>query len=410
MTHTVVLVGALDTKGDEYAFVRDRLASAGIASTLVDIGVLGSPRIAADVDRAAVARAGGADIDALVAAGDRGAAMQAMARGAAVVVAELVSSGAVQGGLALGGTGGTAVAATAFRDLPLGFPRLIVSTAAAGNTEPYIGPSDLILAPSVVDIAGLNRISRRVLANAAAALAGMVSAAPLEESSDRPLIAASMFGVTTPSVTRARERLEELGYEVLVFHMTGSGGRVMESLIRQGYVAGVLDLTTTELADHLVGGVFDAGPERLTAAAEGAVPQVVSVGALDMVNFGAVDTVPPRFADRNLYVHNSNVTLMRTTPDECAALGAELARKVSAAPSTTSVVLPLRGVSAIAVEGGPFHDPAADRALFDAVRSGLVSTSVELVELDTDINDPTFADFCAERLDRMIRATNRRTT
>lgn len=402
MTHTVVLVGALDTKGEEYAFVRDRLAAAGVDSTIVDIGVLGAPTIAADIDRAAVARAGGADLDGLVAAADRGQAMDVMARGAARIVADLVAKGEVDGALALGGTGGTSVAATAFRDLPLGFPRLIVSTAAAGNTEPYVGATDLILAPSIVDIAGLNRISRRILANAAAAVAGMVSAAVLPDVAERPLVAASMFGVTTACVTRARERLESLGYEVLVFHMTGSGGRAMESLIRQGYIAGVLDITTTELADHLVGGVFDAGPDRLTAAAAGGVPQVVSVGALDMVNFGPKDTVPERFQGRNLYVHNSSVTLMRTTADETAALGAELASKVSAATGAATVVLPLRGISAIAVEGGPFRDVAADDALFGAIRAGLAGSAVELVELDLDINDPAFADACANRLHDLI--------
>ncbi|MEO5534733.1 MAG: Tm-1-like ATP-binding domain-containing protein [Pseudolysinimonas sp.] len=404
MTHTVVLVGALDTKGAEYAFVRDRLAAAGVRSTVVDIGVLGEPEFAADISRAEVARAAGFDIADLVSAADRGKAMDAMARGAALVVASLVEAGDVQGALALGGTGGTSVAAQAFRDLPLGFPRLIVSTAASGNTEPYIGATDLILAPSIVDIAGLNRISRRILANAAAAVAGMVAAEPLPEASDRPLVAASMFGVTTPSVTRARERLESLGYEVLVFHMTGSGGRAMESLIRQGYIAGVLDMTTTELADNLVGGVFDAGPDRLTAAASAGVPQVVSVGALDMVNFGARDTVPEKFENRNLYVHNSSVTLMRTTAAETAKLGAELARKVAASSGPVTVVLPLRGISAIATEGGPFHDAAADTALFESIRTGLVGTDVELVEINLDINDPAFADACADRLHELITA------
>ncbi|KAA9106598.1 Tm-1-like ATP-binding domain-containing protein [Microbacterium rhizomatis] len=409
---TVVLLGALDTKGAEYGFVRDRLHAAGVDTIIVDFGVLGDPQIAADIDRESVARAGGSDQKTLVASADRGAAMEAMSRGATAIVADLVRSGRAQGALALGGTGGTSVAAAAFRDLPLGFPRLIVSTAASGNTEQYIGETDLILAPSVVDIAGLNRISLRILANAAAAIAGMVTAAPLPDLDAKPLVAASMFGVTTPAVTRARERLEELGYEVLVFHMTGAGGRAMESLIRQGYIDGVLDVTTTELADNLVGGVFSAGPTRLTAAAETATPQVVSVGALDMVNFGPVDTVPSRFADRNLYVHNSSVTLMRTTPAETAQLGAELAGKAAASTGSTTVVLPLGGVSAIAVPGGPFHDPAADDALFTAIRDGLVGSAVELVESDLDINDPALAVELADRLHGLIlqRAAETSTT
>lgn len=400
---TVVLLGALDTKGAEYGFVRERLHASGIATVTVDFGVLGDAQISADVDRETVARAGGGELGELVASADRGAAMQAMSRGAIKVVGELVRSGRVQGALALGGTGGTSVAAAAFRDLPLGFPRIIVSTAASGNTEQYIGETDLILAPSVVDIAGLNRVSLRILANAAAAIAGMVTAAPLPHLDAAPLVAASMFGVTTPAVTRARERLEELGYEVLVFHMTGSGGRAMESLIRQGYIDGVLDVTTTELADNLVGGVFSAGPSRLTAAAETGTPHVVSVGALDMVNFGPIDTVPAPFAERTLYVHNSSVTLMRTTPAETAQLGTELARKVAASTGPATVVLPLGGVSAIAVPGGPFHDPEADDALFTAIRAGLAGSAVELVESDRDINDPVLAEDLADRLHALIR-------
>ncbi len=407
---TVLLLGALDTKGAEYAYVRDRLADAGVAAIVVDFGVLDAPTIDADVDRDAVARAGGSDLESLVSAADRGSAMAAMTRGATGVVADLVASGRVQGALALGGTGGTSVAASAFRDLPLGFPRLIVSTAASGNTEQYVGESDLILAPSVVDIAGLNRISLRILANAAAAVAGMVTAAPLPDVEAKPLVAASMFGVTTPAVTRARERLEELGYEVLVFHMTGSGGRAMEALIRQGYIDGVLDLTTTELADDLVGGVFSAGPTRLTAAAETGTPQVVSLGALDMVNFGALGSVPPEFRERTLYEHNSSVTLMRTTAAETAELGATLARRVAASTGSALVALPAGGVSAIAVPGGPFHDPAADAALFDAVRAGLSGSSVRLLESDSDINDPSLAVELADLLDEMISGRSRETS
>lgn len=404
MPHTVVLLGTLDTKGDEYAFIRDRLLASGVESVVIDVGVLGEPGFPPDIDRATVATAGDGSVDDLVAAGDRGAAMSVMAAGAARIVRGLVESGAVQGALALGGTGGTSLAATAFRGLPLGFPKLIVSTAAAGATEQYVGETDLILAPSVVDIAGLNQISLRILANAAAAVAGMLTAAPLPERELRPLVAASMFGVTTACVTHARERLESLGYEVLVFHMTGSGGRAMESLIRQGFFAGVLDLTTTELADDLVGGVFSAGPGRLTAAGEIGIPQVIAPGALDMVNFGAVETVPERFADRRLHVHNSSVTLMRTTAAECAELGARLAAKAAAATGPTTVLLPLGGISAIATADGPFADAAADDALFSAIRSGLAGSEVDLVEVDTDINDPVFAQTAVDRLHGAIIA------
>ncbi|GAB3398743.1 Tm-1-like ATP-binding domain-containing protein [Humibacter soli] len=402
MAPTVVLVGALDTKADEYAFVRDRLNAAGVDTVVVDTGVLGSAGFEPDISREQVAAAGGGDLAALVAAGDRGAAMAIMATGATSIVAELQGSGRIDGALALGGTGGTSLAATAFRGLPVGFPKLIVSTAASGNTEMYVAETDLILMPSIVDIAGLNRISLRILRNAAAAMAGMVGAPPVDESAGKPMVAASMFGVTTPCVTRARERLESLGYEVLVFHMTGAGGRAMESLCDQGFFAGVLDVTTTELADHLVGGVFDAGPNRLTAAGRTGTPQVISVGALDMVNFGPMDTVPERFRHRNLYEHNSSVTLMRTTPDECAELGAEVAAKAKAATGPTTVFLPLGGISAIAVDGGPFYDAEADRRLFDAIRSGLADSPVSLVEVDTDVNDPAFADTVVDALHAAI--------
>jgi uncharacterized protein (UPF0261 family) len=399
---TVVLLGTLDTKGAEYAFVTERLRAAGFRTVVVDAGVLGPASGSADVSRDDVARAAGADHAALVAAGDRGAAVAAMARGAARVVAGLQQAGRCDAALALGGTGGTSLAAEAFRELPIGVGKVIVSTAASGDTRPYVGGTDLVLMPSVVDLAGLNRVSTAILANAAAAVAGMAGRAAAAGAVDRPLLAASMFGVTTPCVEAAREQLEERDYEVLVFHMTGVGGRSLEALAAQGLLAGVLDVTTTELADELVGGVFSAGPERLTAAGAAGVPQVVSVGALDMVNFGPADTVPDRFADRDLLVHNASVTLMRTTPDECAELGRRLATRLSGSRGPTVLFLPLRGVSAVSVDGGPFHDPAADAALFDAVRTHLDPGRVELVELDMDVNDPRFARAMATALDEQL--------
>jgi uncharacterized protein (UPF0261 family) len=404
---TVVLLGTLDTKGVEYAYVRDRLTEAGVETVVVDAGILGEPTFPADVPREQVAAAAGADLSGLAAARDRGAAVAAMARGAAEWVRQLHDSGRCDAAIALGGTGGTSLAAHAFKTLPLGIPKLIVSTAASGETSQYIGESDLILMPSVVDIAGVNRLSARILANAAAAVAGMALAPALPLISGRPLIAASMFGVTTPCVSAARQRLEELGYEVLVFHMTGAGGRTLESLARTGHLSGVLDITTTELADELVGGVFSAGPERLTGAAAAGIPQVVSVGALDMVNFGPWDTVPPQFSGRNLYVHNPNVTLMRTTPEECAELGERLARRVSATTGPAAVYLPLGGVSAIAGKGGPFYDAEADQALFSAVRSQLDTKRVELVELDLEINETAFAVALADRLHEMVKSVTR---
>ncbi|WP_053207659.1 Tm-1-like ATP-binding domain-containing protein [Jiangella muralis] len=399
---TVVLVGTLDTKGDEYAFTRDRLRAAGVDVVVVDTGVLGEPGFEADLPRDQVAAAAGADLATLAAAADRGAAIVAMAAGAAEVVRSLHAEGRLDGAMALGGTGGSALASAAFRELPLGVPKLIVSTAASGDTRPYVGETDLALMPSVVDIAGINRVSARILANAAGAMAGMVTASPLPDLATRDLVAASMFGVTTPCVTEGRLALDRAGYEVLVFHMTGVGGRTLESLAAQGLLTGIYDVTTTELADELVGGVFSAGPERLVTAGQAGVPRVVSTGALDMVNFGPPDTVPAVFRDRVLYEHNPSVTLMRTTPEECRELGIRLAQRVSACTGPTTVVLPLGGVSAIAVEGGAFHDPAADDALFGAIREHLDQRRVRLIELDTHINDPEFAHVAADELDDLI--------
>jgi len=398
---TVVLLGTLDTKGKEYDYLRDRLREQGVGVVLVDAGVF-EPLAEADVGQAEVAAAAGAEIAALREAGDRGAAVEAMCRGAAEVVRRLHDEGRLDGILSVGGSGNSSIGAAAMRVLPVGVPKLIVSTVASGDTRPYVGATDVSMTYSVVDISGLNRISERILSNAAGAIAGMAKVAVPQSGEGKPLIGSTMFGVTTPSVTRARERLEELGYEVLVFHATGTGGQSMEALARGGFLAGVLDITTTELADDLVGGVLSAGPDRLEAAGELGLPQVVSLGALDMVNFGPRETVPPQFEGRNLYVHNPTVTLMRTTPEECAELGRRIARKLSAATGPTALFVPLKGVSMIATEGGPFYDPDADEALFGALRDGL-GPHVELHELDLDVNDPAFADAMADRLHDFIQ-------
>ncbi len=392
---TVVLLGTLDTKGEEYAFLRDRLREHGVDVLLVDAGVH-EPSVQPDIGREELSP----DVAKLAAAGDRGAAVTAMAEGAERVVAQLHADGRLDGILALGGSGGSSIATRAMRALPVGVPKLMVSTVASGDTRPYVGAIDVTMMYSVVDISGVNRVSARIMANAAGAIAGMVGAG-VPELPENPLIGASMFGVTTPCVTRARERLEEHGYEVLVFHATGAGGQSMEALARGGFLAGMLDVTTTELADELVGGVLSAGPERLEAAGAVGLPQVVSLGALDMVNFGPRDTVPAKFEGRNLYVHNPTITLMRTMPDECAELGRQIGRKLSAARGATVLFVPLKGVSMIAVEGQPFHDAAADDALFAGLHETL-APSVEVHELDTDINDPAFAVAMADRLHELI--------
>jgi uncharacterized protein (UPF0261 family) len=403
---TVVLLGTLDTKGHEYGYLAERLREQGVETLIVDAGVYEPPSMAAglgpDVSREEVAAAGGADAGALAEAGDRGAAVEAMARGAAEVARRLHAEGRLDGIVSVGGSGNSSIAGIAMRGLPVGVPKLIVSTVASGDTRPYMGASDVTMTYSVVDIAGINQISARILTNAAGAIAGMVRAQMPPLADTRRLVTASMFGVTTPCVTRARERLEELGYEVLVFHQTGTGGESMEELMRAGFIAGSLDVTLTELCDELVGGVLPAYPGRLEAAGELGLPQVVSLGALDMVNFGPRESVPERFEGRNLYVHNPTITLMRTTPDECRELGRRIGQKLSGAKGQTALFVPLRGVSMIATDGQPFHDAEADAALLEGI-SETLGENVEVHELDLDVNDEAFALQMADRLDEMMR-------
>ena len=399
---TVVLVGTLDTKGREYAFLADRIREHGVGVVLVDAGILGEPLATPDVTREEVAAAGGADAGELARAGDRGAAVAAMARGAAEVVRRLHAEGRLDAIGGLGGSGGSALVTQAMRELPIGVPKLMVSTVASGDTSPYVGSVDVTMMYSVVDIAGVNRVSARIMANTAGALAGMAGAPVPPLGDEKPIVVASMFGVTTAAVTTARERLEELGYEVLVFHQTGAGGGSMEKLLEAGFAVGSLDVTTTEFCDLVAGGVLAAVPERLESAGRAGIPQVVSLGALDMVNFGPLDSVPERYRDRNLYVHNPTITLMRTTAEECREIAAIVARKLNAATGPTVLFVPLRGVSAIATEGQPFHDPAADEALFSTLREQVDASKVEVHELDTDVNDPEFALAMANRLHELI--------
>ncbi len=401
---TVALIGTLDTKGAEYQWMAERLTELGIAVLVIDAGIRPPQGFSGEIefDQTSTAEAAGTTIDVLSDGNDRGVAVTSMGEGAAVVSARLLAHGRLNGVLALGGSGGSSIAARAMRDLPVGLPKLIVSTMASGDVSPYVGAGDVTLMYSVVDIAGINQVSRAVLGNAAAAVAGMATAHSKRsgvESSDRPLVGASMFGVTTPAVDAARERLEELGYEVLVFHATGSGGRALEALTRSGMLAGVLDLTTTELADELVGGVLSAGPDRLTAAAASGTPQVVSLGALDMVNFGPEASVPEKFSDRQFFVHNATVTLMRTTAAENAQLGRIVGEKLAGAANTVLIV-PRGGVSALDADGMPFRDESADAALFDAVIAA--ATGITVIESDANINDATLARRAADELHALI--------
>jgi uncharacterized protein (UPF0261 family) len=390
MTNRIAIIGALDTKGAEFAYLRDQIHAYGVATIVLDIGVMGEPPFAPDIASAKIARAAGADLAQLRAANDRGGAMAAMARGAAVVVRRLYESGEIQSIVGMGGSGGASVIATAMRALPLAAPKLLVFTLAAGDMKPYLGSRNITVMPSIVDVAGLNRVSRQIFNHAAGAIVGMTQAA-VPPADDRPILAASMFGNTTPCVDRARAALEAAGYEVLVFHATGTGGETMEALIGDGFVSGVLDITTTEWADELAGGILSAGLARLDAAGQAGVPQVVAPGCLDMVNFGPRATVPQRHQDRQFYEWNPSVTLMRTTAEENAQLGRIFAEKLNAARGPARVLIPLRGFSMLDSPGERFWDPAADAAFVRELRAHL-RADMPVEELDLNINDPQFAD------------------
>jgi uncharacterized protein (UPF0261 family) len=402
---TVAVLGTFDTKGEEHAFVANIIRENGHTPVLIDVGILDTPKIKPDISREEILRAAGIDLTGIIARKDRGEAVSAMTKAAPPFVAKLVEQKKIDGIISLGGSGGTAIGTAVMRALPIGFPKVMVSTvAAAGNTRQYIGVKDIVMVPSIVDVSGLNRISREIFTRAAGAICGMVQAKP-SVSSDKPIIVASMFGNTTACVEHARKLLEANGFEVLVFHATGTGGKTMESLIESGMVTGVLDITTTEWADELVGGMLGAGPTRLEAAARKGVPAIVTPGCLDMVNFGSPESVPAKFNGRNFYPHNPQVTLMRTTPDECAQLGKILAEKVNLSNGPVTVLIPKRAISVISASGQKFHDASADEQLFSAIKTNLRS-DVELIEKDCAINDAVFAEACVNALLKNIRKPN----
>jgi len=401
---TVVLVGTLDTKGHEYAVVRDRILARGVDVVIVDAGILREPLTEPDVTRQEVAAAAGANVQDLADAGDRGAAIEVMAHGAAAVVLRLQSEGRLDAIGALGGTGGTTLATHAMRALPVGVPKLMVSTVASGDTSPYVGSVDVTMMYSVVDIAGINRISALILANAAGTLVGMATEPVPSLDHARPLVAASMWGVTTPCVTTARESLEALGYDVLVFHQTGAGGGSMEELMKTGLVEGVLDVTPTELVGELAGGVWPAGPERLEVAGRLGIPQVVSLGGLDLIALGPPDSLPERFRSRWIYRHDEHMAAARTTAEESALLAKVIAGKLNAATGRVALFVPLRGFSPLSVPGADFEDAAADAALVEGLRALIDPTRVEVHEVESDINDPELARAMAERLYELMSA------
>ncbi|MFN8497649.1 MAG: Tm-1-like ATP-binding domain-containing protein [Anaerolineae bacterium] len=390
MAKTIGVVGALDTKGVEFAFVKREIETRGHTALVIDVGVIGQPGFPPDIPASEVALAGGVSLPDLRAKDDKALAMSVMTNGVAEVAKRLYEAGRIDGIFSMGGSAGTAIGTSAMRALPIGVPKVMVSTVASGDTRAYVGTKDVVMFPSIVDVAGVNSISARIYANAVGAIVGMVeTAAPTME--HKPLLAASMFGNTTPVVTRVREAMEARGFEVLVFHCTGTGGATMESLIEAGFIAGVLDITTTEWADELVGGVLNAGPTRLDAAAKVGVPQIICPGCLDMVNFWAPDTIPDKFKDRNFYRWNPNVTLMRTTPEENAELGRILAEKANQSTAPVAFFIPLQGVSQLDSPGHEYWWPAADQALYDAIKKNL-RPDIPVYELDNNINDDAFAD------------------
>ena len=393
----VFLPGTFDTKGTEFAFLKSLLEKQGFHCICADAGVLNPPSFAPDISREEVFLAAGTTLNKVLFEKNRGKAVEAGANGLAKIAIDLFNQDKIHGVLGMGGSAGTTLGTSAMRALPFGIPKIMVSTLASGQVRSFVGVKDITMMHSVVDICGLNRISTKVLSNAVHAMAGMLNAPYISSTLEKPLLAATMFGVTTPCVELGRNILEQSGREVLVFHATGTGGLTMESFIRDGLIKGVLDITTTELADELVGGILSAGNERLTAAGIMGIPQIISVGALDMVNFGPMDTVPEKFRSRMLYAHNSNVTLMRTTPEENDLLGKEIALKANAAKGPTAIIFPLHGISALDASGQPFWWPQANQALRESLKLWL-SPDVEYIEMDLHINDPAFGKACAQKL------------
>jgi uncharacterized protein (UPF0261 family) len=401
----IIVIGAFDTKGVEYAFLRDVILRQGGRVLTVNIGVLGSTDLfPVDIEASDVAAAGGSDLSTLRGSRDRGQAMGVMAAGAAGVVRRLHAEGRVAGIVGMGGSGGSSVVTAAMRALPVGLPKVCVSTVAGGDTAPYVGLKDVTLIPSITDIAGLNRISRLILTRAAGAIVGMVNAVVPDGGEDRPIVAASMFGNTTACVDRCRELLDAAGYEVLVFHATGTGGKMMESLIDEGLVDACLDITTTEWADTVCGGVFDAGEDRLSAPGRRGIPHLIVPGCIDMANFGPLTTVPQKYRDagRKLYEWNPSVTLMRTNIEENRRMGKIFSQKANAAKGPVACLIPLRGVSILDGDGQPFCDREADQAMFAALKQHL-RLGIEFVEMDTNINDTAFAEKAVEMMLNLIQ-------
>jgi len=403
MSKSVYALATLDTKGEEIGYIAECLRKANVNVTIVDIGTKEAPTIHADIPREAVAACHPKGADAVLKNTDRGIAVTAMSEALEIFLKREYDAGLVSGAIGIGGGGGSALVSPALRRMPIGFPKVLVSTLPGGNAAPYMGCCDFTIVHSVVDVSGLNSVSIKVLGNAAHAMAGMVRN-EIPSIAAKPAIGLTMFGVTTPCVTAVRKTLETKGFDCLVFHATGTGGQAMEKLIDSGMISAVLDLTTTEVADEVGGGTLKAGPARFDAIVDRKVPCVMSVGAMDMINFGAKETVPAQFKDRKFIVHNAQVTLMRTTPEDNRAAAQFIARKVNRTSAPFILLLPERGVSMLDADGQPFWDPAADKALFDELEKQIQQTPTRQIRrLPYNINDPEFATAVVEAFEAVTR-------
>ncbi|HWR45300.1 Tm-1-like ATP-binding domain-containing protein [Sporomusa sp.] len=403
---TVAIAGTFDSKSLEFGYLQEIIQSLGLKTFMIHTGVFES-NLPTDVSNEEIAGVVGADIKEIAANKDRAMATDVLSRGLEKLLPKLYAEGKFDGVISCGGSGGTSLVTPGMRALPIGVPKVMVSTVAAGDVSMYVGTSDIFMYPSIVDVAGLNSISTKIFTNAALAIAGMIKFEVNKVLEKKPLIAASMFGVTTPCVNQAREYLEQQGYEVLIFHATGTGGKAMEGLIKDGYIEGVFDITTTEWCDELMGGNMAAGDKRLEAAALSHIPQVVSVGALDMVNFGPIATVPGKYNGRNFYKHNPTVTLMRTTVDENRQLGLAIAEKLNMCKAKAALLLPLQGVSMIDAPGQPFYGPEEDAMLFKTLKENITNPLVEIIEVDANINNIEFSTAAAQKLVELLQEKNR---
>jgi uncharacterized protein (UPF0261 family) len=405
MTKPIAVIGTLDTKGHEVAFLRDQIQTRGLGTWIIDPGVLDEPAIEADFARQEVARAGGTELADLIAAGDKGRAIQTMIDGTRSIVVGLFAKGELGGVIAVGGGQGTAIGTTAMQALPIGVPKVMVSTIASGRNvfEPYVGTTDVTLMHSVADILGINAVTRKVFTNAAAAVVAMAEAAETVEESDRVAIGATMLGLTTPCVLRAKELLEAHGYELIAFHPNGTGGRSMERLIDEGLIEGVMDISTQELTGHVCHGLFDAGPGRLTAAGRKGIPQVVTPGGTDYIVLGPMDSLTEEQRNRSLIIHNPNITLIRTARHEMADIGHLMARRLNEARGPVAVLIPMGGFSYSDRPGHAFYDPEGNAALVSALEADL-DPGIELLKVDAHINDPAFADAVAAKMRELMEA------